>query len=297
VLIGAVEAGGTKFVCGVGNEKGDIIDYTSFPTTGPEQTLYAVYDYFSAYNLQALGVGSFGPIDLDSQSKTYGYITATPKRAWTNYPFLQMLKEHFSIPIAFSTDVNIAAFGEYTFGAARGLNSCIYMTVGTGIGVGAVVGGDILHGMSHPEMGHIFVKRHPSDSFSGVCSYHGDCLEGLASGPAIEQRWNEKAYNLPVQHQGWEIEADYLAQALMNYILILSPKRIILGGGVMKQTHLFPMIRRKLDFYMNDYIQHPLLQELDTYIVPASLGDLAGLKGGIAFAKQFITRNPKTTSE
>lgn len=285
--LGAIEAGGTKFVCGIGYEDGEVIERISIPTTTPEETMRHVVDYFKEKNVDALGVGSFGPIDLDVSSATYGYITSTPKEHWNQYDLVGELKKHFQVPIGFDTDVNAAALGESLWGAAKGLDSCLYMTVGTGIGVGAVSEGKLVHGMLHPEMGHILVRRHVEDHFAGSCPFHGDCLEGMASGPAIEARWGKKGVELASDLEVWELEAYYLAQALMNYILVLSPKRIVIGGGVMKQEHLFPLVRNVVVQLLKGYIQHEnVLNRIDKYIVPPGLGDNAGLCGALALARQ-----------
>lgn len=280
---GGIEAGGTKFVCAVGDENGNIIDRIQFPTLTPEETIPQVIDFFQKHEIRALGVGSFGPIDINVKSDTYGYITSTPKTAWTNYPFLQALQKELNIPIGFNTDVNVAALGEVTLGAAKGLESCLYITVGTGIGAGAVVQGKLLQGLTHPEMGHILVRRHEEDSYPGKCPYHKDCLEGLAAGPAIEERWGKKGIELAEDSRVWGMEAHYIAQALMQYILVLSPEKIILGGGVMKQLQLFPLIREKVASLINGYVELP---KLDEYIVPPSLGDNAGITGAFILAKQ-----------
>jgi fructokinase len=288
MILGAIEAGGTKFVCGIGNENGDIIEKISFPTTTPEETLQLVTDYFKDKQIEALGVGSFGPIDLNQESSTYGFITSTPKKHWKNVNLLGELKKQLDVPMAFDTDVNAAALGELEWGAAKGLDSCIYMTVGTGIGVGAVSEGKVIHGMLHPEMGHILVRRHEDDTYKGNCPFHGDCLEGMASGPAIENRWGQKGVVLSANQQVWELEAYYLAQALVNYILVLSPKKMILGGGVMQQKQLFPIIIENVVNLLNGYIQHEnLLVNIDDFIVPPELGDNAGLCGALALAKRL----------
>lgn len=193
--IGAIEAGGTKFVCGIGNEKGEILERVSFPTETPEITLAKVVEFFQDKGVERLGIGSFGPIDINKNSKTYGYITKTPKLAWTDCDVVGYLKKYFEIPIYFDTDVNGAALGEATWGAAKGLENCLYLTIGTGIGGGALVSGKLVHGMLHPEMGHILVKRHSEDKYEGKCPFHKDCLEGMAAGPAIEERWGKKAYS------------------------------------------------------------------------------------------------------
>jgi fructokinase len=287
MILGAIEAGGTKFVCGIGNENGDIIEKISFPTTTPEETLQLVTDFFKEKQIEALGVGSFGPIDLNQESSTYGFITSTPKKHWKNVDLLGELKKHIDVPIGFDTDVNAAALGEIEWGAAKGLDSCIYMTVGTGIGVGTVAEGKLVHGMLHPEMGHILVRRHEDDTYKGNCPFHGDCLEGMASGPAIENRWGQKGVVLSANQNVWELEAYYLAQALVNYILVLSPKKMILGGGVMQQKQLFPIIIENVVNMLNGYIQHEnLLTNIEDYIVPPELGDNAGLCGALALAKR-----------
>ncbi|PLR95944.1 ROK family protein [Bacillus sp. T33-2] len=290
--LAAIEAGGTKFVCGIGGDNGEVYERVSFPTTTPEETMSHVISFFKGKNVEAIGVGSFGPIDLDRNSGTYGFITSTPKPYWNNFDFVGELKKHFQVPIGFDTDVNAAALGESLWGAAKGLDSCIYMTVGTGIGVGAVVEGNLLHGMLHPEMGHILMSRHPEDNYEGNCPYHKDCLEGMAAGPAIEKRWGSAGAELAQQHKVWEIEAYYLAQAITNYILILSPKKIIVGGGVMKQEQLFPLIREYVLKNLNGYVQsNTILENIDSYIVPPGLGDIAGLVGALALARLILTEN------
>ncbi|ARM72460.1 fructokinase [Listeria monocytogenes] len=283
MVYGAIEAGGTKFVVAIGEKSGKIIKRASYPTTEPAETMKAVIQFFKQYEdeLTAIGIGSFGPIDIRKSSATYGYITQTPKLAWRNYDIVGAMKKEFNVPIGFTTDVNAAALGEVSLGAAAGLDSCIYLTIGTGIGGGAVVSGKILEGFSHPEMGHIMVRRHKRDRFNGNCPSHSDCLEGLAAGGAIEKRWGQKAAELADNEEVWNLEAHYIAQALMNYTLILSPERIVLGGGVMKQRQLFPLVRQKLKALVNNYVQLP---DLDEYIVPPKLEDDAGVTGCILLA-------------
>ena len=294
MIFGAIEAGGTKFVCAVGDNNGQIFEKVQFPTTTPAETMEQVLEFFSRFNLRAIGLGSFGPCDVNSESITYGYITSTPKLSWRGYPILKTLEESFNIPIGFSTDVNTAALGEVTFGAAKGLDSCLYITVGTGIGAGAVLGGKILQGLSHPEMGHVIVRRHSNDTYLGKCPYHRDCLEGLAAGPAIEERWENTGIELVNRLEVWELESYYLAQALVQYILILSPKKIILGGGVMKQKQLFPLIYRDVKKLLNKYIEIPQLSDgIENYIVPAGLGDLAGITGALLLGKQAHETQPE----
>lgn len=285
MYLGAVEAGGTKFVCAVGNEQGQILQRVSFPTTTPEETMEKVVAFFQHHSLSAIGIGSFGPVDLNLESPHYGYITMTPKVAWRNFDIFGKLKKHFLIPIGFDTDVNAAALGEKIWGAARDVDSCIYMTVGTGIGVGAIVEGELLHGLNHPEMGHIFIRRHPSDQYEGKCPYHKECLEGLAAGPAISERWGKAGVELQEQDEVWEMEAYYLAQALVNYLLILSPEKMIIGGGVMEQQQLYPLIRKNVKEMLNDYVHHEaILSSIEKYIVPPELDQNAGICGALALA-------------
>lgn len=280
-MLGAIEAGGTKFVCAVGDESGNLIERIQIPTTIPEETIPMVIDFFNKFSIKAIGIASFGPIDVNKESATYGNITSTPKTAWRDYPFVHVFKEHFSVPIEFNTDVNAAALGEATFGAAKGLDSCLYITIGTGIGAGAVVNGNLLQGITHPEMGHILVRRHPEDHYIGKCPYHRDCLEGLASGPAIEARWGNSGVNLVNKKEVWELEGYYIAQALMQYILILSPKKIILGGGVMNQMQVFESVYKNLEELVCNYVSLP---ELSEYIVPPGLGNNAGITGALMLA-------------
>lgn len=281
--LGAIEAGGTKFICGISTKKGEIIERISFPTETPKITLQKVFDFFEGKELQAIGVGSFGPIDPNKDSKTYGYITKTPKKYWSDFNFIGELQKKLNVPMTFDTDVNAAALGEATWGAAKGLNSCLYITIGTGIGGGALVSGKLVHGLLHPEMGHIFVRKHPEDTYKGRCPFHNDCFEGLASGPAIEDRWGLKASEISSAHKAWEFQAYYIAQALVNYILTVSPEKIILGGGVMKQSHLFPLIRKNVQNMLNGYIQvEEIMNNIDNYIVYPELADNAGLLGAVA---------------
>lgn len=289
MILGAIEAGGTKFVCGIGKEDGTVIERTSFPTTTPEETMAQVFSFFEGKGVEAIGAGFFGPIDPVKGSPTYGCITTTPKPHWSNFNVVKALKERFDVPIGFDTDVNGAALGEYTWGAAQGLDSCLYITIGTGVGAGAVVDGKLIHGLSHPEMGHIIVRRHPEDQYEGTCPYHRDCLEGLAAGPSLGRRWGVAGAELTPDHPAWEMEAYYLAQALMNYVLILSPQRIVMGGGVMKQQQLFPLIHKNLKDMLAGYVSHPSLNEnIAQFIVSPQLGDNAGLCGALALAKLAV---------
>ncbi len=285
MLFGALEAGGTKMVLATGNEDGKILEQISIPTETPSVTLPKIIDYFKTKDISALGIGCFGPVDLNKKSPAYGHITSTPKLAWRNCDIVGTLKNALNIPIGFDTDVNGSALGEATWGSTRGLDSSIYITVGTGIGVGVYMNGSLLHGMAHPEGGHVLLSKHPADAFEGVCPYHPNCLEGLASGPSIEKRWGKKAVELKDKPEVWEIEAFYLAQAIVGYIMTLSPHRIVLGGGVMHQEQLFPLIRGKVTELVNGYIDTPELKDIDHYIVPASLNDNQGIMGCIQLAK------------
>lgn len=287
--IGAIEAGGTKFVCGIGNEQGEIEERISFPTEQPEQTLDNVIAYFRDKQVEAIGVGTFGPINIDPASPLYGYVTTTPKPGWSGYNFLGALKQQFDVPYGWDTDVNAAALGEAVWGAAKGLDSCVYYTIGTGVGLGIYTEGKLVHGLVHPEGGHIMTRRHPDDQYEGFCPYHGDCLEGIAAGPAIERRWRLKGSELPVDHPAWAMEAYYIAQAVAGTILMLSPKKVILGGGVMKQGQLFPLIRAEVLKQLNGYVNaEAILDGIDHYIVSPGLGDNAGLCGSLALGLRAL---------
>ncbi|MCL6572120.1 MAG: ROK family protein [Bacillus sp. (in: Bacteria)] len=285
MVYGAIEAGGTKFVCAISNDQFEIIERISFPTMSPEETLNSVFTFFDHYSLKSIGIGSFGPIDVNKNSKTYGYVTTTPKLGWSNFDFVGSVKDRYQIPVAWTTDVNASAYGEIKKGNARGCDSCLYITVGTGIGAGAVINGKLLEGYGHPEMGHLLVRLHPDDTYSGSCPYHGCCFEGLASGPAIEGRYGVKGHLLEKETRVWEMEAYYIAQALVNYTLILRPEKVILGGGVMKQKQLFPLIRNEFTKLMGNYIPTP---ELNHYIVEPGLGDDAGISGCLLLAAETL---------
>ncbi len=285
-LYGAVEAGGTKFVCAVGTGPDDLHAVTRFPTTTPDETLARTVAYFRSLPRPpaAVGIGSFGPVDLNPASATYGFITRTPKPGWANTDFAGAIRRALGVPVAFDTDVNAAALGEHRWGAAQGLGTVLYLTIGTGIGGGVLVEGRPLHGLLHPEMGHLFVPRAPGDAFPGRCPYHGDCLEGMACGPALKDRWGDDAATFPPDHAAWDLEAHYLAYGLVNAIVLLSPERIIMGGGVMQQASLFPRIREKVRALLQGYIQ-PSDDAFDAYIVPPALGDCAGVLGALALAQ------------
>jgi fructokinase len=289
-LFGAIEAGGTKFVCGIGTGPDDLQTFR-FPTTSPDQTIEAAIGFFrreTGADLTAVGIGSFGPVDLDPASPHYGFITSTPKTGWQYTDLAGRIQTALAVPVGFDTDVNASVLGETRWGAAQDVSSAVYLTIGTGIGGGALVNGQLLHGMMHPEMGHIRIPRDPAvDPYAGGCPFHGDCLEGLASGPAMQARWGKPASELPPDHPAWALEARYLALALANILFTLSPGRIILGGGVMQQTGLLDRIRAELSIVLNGYIRMPqVLGQLDRYVVAPGLGDHAGVLGALALAEQ-----------
>ena len=291
-LYGAVEAGGTKFACMVGTGPADMREQVRFPTTSPVATLLEAVTFFRSAEsrlgkLAAVGVASFGPVDLRPDSPTYGFITSTPKPGWANVDIVGTLRDALGVKIGFDTDVNAAALGEWRWGAARGLETFIYLTIGTGIGGGGMVNGRLMHGLVHPEMGHVRIPHDlEMDPFAGTCPFHGDCLEGLASGPAMNARWLQPAEQLPPDHPGWALEARYLALALVNFICTLSPERIVVGGGVMSSRRLFPLIRQQALELLGNYVRAPqLLNGIDDYIVPPWLGEHAGVLGALALAQ------------
>ena len=277
-MVGGIEAGGTKFICAIGTNPHDLTT-EEFPTTTPEETIARTLTFFARHPpVPTIGIGSFGPVDLAT-----GTITTTPKLAWRNYPLASVIRQATGAQVFLDTDVNAAGLGEHRWGAAQDVDTFLYLTIGTGIGGGGMLGGRLLHGLIHPEMGHIRIPH--SDPFPGVCPYHGDCLEGLASGPAIEKRWSTPARNLPPDHPAWQQEARYLALALVNFICTLSPQRIIVGGGVMQRAELLPLIRAEVQALLNDYVQSPaILENIDSYLVSPALGPRAGVLGALALA-------------
>lgn len=300
-LWGGIEAGGTKFVCAVGSGPDDLRAEARFPTTTPEETIGRAVRFFQQHQrlgrrpspnsepLAAIGIASFGPVDPDPDSPTFGYITTTPKPGWAHTDLAGAVRRALGVAVGFDTDVNAAALGEHRWGAAQGVDTFVYLTIGTGIGGGGMVNGQLIHGLIHPEMGHILVPHDwESDPYAGFCPYHGDCLEGLATGPALEKRWGQRGEMLPADHPAWPLEAKYLALGLVNIICILSPQRIIMGGGVMQQPALFPLVRREVQELLHGYLQAPaILEQIDDYIVPPALGDRAGVLGAIALAQQI----------
>lgn len=299
-VYGGIEAGGTKFVCAVGTGPDEILAETEFGTTSPEETIGRAIAFFEGQPdpIDAIGIGSFGPVDPDPSSPTFGTITSTPKPGWQDVDIMGQIESALGVPAAFDTDVNAAALGEHRWGAAQGLDTFVYITVGTGIGGGAMVEGNLLHGLVHPEMGHFRIPHDlHHDPFEGICPFHGDCLEGLAAGPAIEARWGEPGESLPDDHPAWPLEAHYLALGLVSIICILSPERIILGGGVMERSFLFPMIRSEVQDLLNGYIQaRAIIEKIDATIVPPALGGRAGVLGAMALAMRAL-RRPREGTE
>jgi fructokinase len=290
-VFGGLEAGGTKCVCAVGTGPDDVRAETRFPTTTPAATLARAVEFFRAQAartpLAAIGVACFGPLDLDPASPSHGSITTTPKVGWRDVDVVGPLRRGLSVPVMIDTDVNGAALAEHRWGSGRGVSSLVYVTVGSGIGGGALVHGRPVHGLVHPEMGHVRVPHDRArDPFPGLCPHHGDCLEGLASGPALAARWGQDPAMLPDEHPAWDLESDYLALGLASVVLVLSPERLVLGGGVMRRTRLYPLIRAKLADILAGYLQTPALgQAIDGYVVAPMLGDRAGVLGALALAQ------------
>lgn len=276
-------------VCAVGDENGTITERRVFVTRTPQETLPALISFFRERRIDALGIGCFGPVELNRNSENYGFILTTPKTEWIHCDIVGAFSRGLHVPIGFDTDVNAACIGEAEWGAARGVDSCIYVTIGTGIGVGVMAERRLLHGMLHPEAGHILLARHPHDGCRrGVCPYHTNCFEGLASGPAIAARWSRPAEELAERTEVWQLEAYYIGQALCNYIMTLSPERIILGGGVMHQTQLLPLVRAQVETALGGYLQTPQLQDMAQYIVPPALHDDQGVMGCLKLAAEAL---------
>lgn len=287
-MLGSIEAGGTKFVCAVADRQLKIVDKITIDTRTPNTTVKEVLQFFANHSVRALGIGCFGPIDIDPSSPTYGYITSTPKLAWQNFNFVKTIQDSIPIAISFNTDVNVAAYGEFKLGAAKDKSSCIYITVGTGIGGGIIIDKQIINSRHHPELGHIFIKRDDKDQFAGNCPFHRDCLEGLAAGPAIEKRWGIKPVDLADTHQAWDFEAFYLAQAIVNYTLMLAPDIIILGGGIMHKPHLLAKVKSRCVELLNGYFP---IAEIDNYLTLPKLGDDSGIMGGLLLAQDLLAEN------
>ena len=294
MIYGALEAGGTKMICATGNEEGQILDQVSIPTTTPDETMPKIIEYFRAKldvedpddKLKAIGVACFGPVDVRPSSKTYGNILYTPKIPWRNFPMVKTLREALdNIPVGFDTDVNGSLLGEATWGCAKGLSDAVYFTIGTGIGMGAMAGGNLIHGMLHPEAGHIKMAPIPGDEYKGHCPNHGTCFEGMASGPAIADRWGKPGKELRDNPEVWDLEAKYIAQALTAVIYMLSPQKIILGGGVSSQSQIFPLVRKYVLENINGYIDTKELRNINAYITPAALNGNQGIMGALKLAE------------
>jgi fructokinase len=287
-LYGGIEAGGTKFVCAVATSPEDPpVAELEVATTTPDETLAKAVGFFKEHDLKALGIASFGPIDLRRGSPTYGYITGTPKEVWKNTDIVGLFDRTLGVPTGFDTDVNASALAETLYGAAHGLDSVIYITVGTGIGGGAMIDGEVVHGLVHPEMGHLPVPRHSRDTYVGYCAFHGDCLEGMACGPAIEARWKKPAGALPLDHEAWEFEAYYLARGICTMVYTISPQRIICGGGVMTKKGLLPLIRKQVVEMLHGYVQsESIVHHIDGFIVEPGLGNRSGVVGALELAQR-----------
>jgi len=300
VFYGGIEGGGTKFVCAVGTGPDDLQDLRTIRTTSPNETLDHVIAYFSdkqqTIKIRSLGLASFGPLNLNPDSDHFGYITSTPKPGWQNFNILGALHYALKLPIAIDTDVTAAAVAESKWGVAQGIHNFLYLTVGTGVGGGAIINGKPLHGRDHPEMGHILIPHDPQlDPFSGTCPFHRNCLEGLASGVAIEKRWGLSPEELNVDHPAWRLEANYLAHAIVTFIFTLSPQLIIMGGGVMHQPALLPLIRDRVRLLLNGYIfTLGLSEKMENYIVRPGLGNQVGVLGGIALAEELPVESDAT---
>lgn len=296
-----IEAGGTKFVLALGTGPDDVVDTAVVPTTTPGETLARVREFFDApregVRVSRVGIASFGPLDLRPSSPTYGRITTTPKPGWAGTDLLGAVRSWFEVPAVIDTDVNGAAFGEARWGAARDVRSSAYLTVGTGIGGGAVVDGRVLGGQVHPEMGHLHVRRHPDDDFAGSCPFHGDCLEGMASGPAIRARVGRPAHDLGEElDRVVELEAFYLAQLLSTVALVLAPERVVLGGGVLGMPGLMTAVRwAVLDRLAGALDGTPVAEDVGSWLVPPQLGRLSGVLGAIALTRPDTARVPGGT--
>ena len=291
MLLGGVETGGTWCVCAVGAGPGEIVAETQFRTSDPDPTLERIVEFFrSAPRVEAIGIGSFGPVDLDPRSPRWGHVTTTPKPGWQHVAVAPLIRDALGVPVAFENDVTAAAIGEHRWGAGQGTDSLCYLTVGTGIGAGLLIDGRPVHGLVHPEVGHIRIPRdRDRKPFRGVCQVHGDCWEGLASGPAIAERWQVSPPELGDDHPAWEIEADYLALGILSIVLIASPRRVIVGGGVMERPPLLRMVRERLRELVAGYLDTPSLgEDIGSYVVAPGLGDRAGVLGAIALAREAL---------
>lgn len=287
--LGAIEAGGSKMELGIFDDALNLLEHTSLTTTVPQETIPGMLQFFAEHPVDALGIAAFGPVNLRTGSDHYGTILNSPKLAWQSYPLLKVFKEALAVPCLIDTDVNAAALAESELGAAAGKKSCLYFTIGTGIGAGVLIEGELVHGLMHPEWGHILLSRHEDDPMlHGVCPYHINCAEGFASGPALQTRWGMPARDLPQDHRGWELEANYLGQLCVCAILALSPEIILMGGGVMHQEALLPMIRQQVLKLLNGYIAAEQLPAMEDYIKAPALWPNSGLIGAALLAKKAL---------
>jgi fructokinase len=287
-LYGGVETGGTWVVCALGTGPGDIVAQETFATGEPGATLDRIAEFFErGPRPAAIGVGSFGPVDLDPASPTWGHVTSTPKPGWAHTAVAPVLRDRLGVPIRFDTDVTSSAIAEHRWGAAAGVNSVCYLTIGTGIGAGILIDGRPVHGLIHPEVGHLMIPHDRArDPFAGSCPSHGDCWEGLAAGGAIAARWNANPRELPDDHPAWELEAEYVALGIFAIVLVASPERVIAGGGVMERPGLLAAVRARLVALNAGYLETPMIgDEVERYVVAPALGDEAGVLGAIALAQ------------
>lgn len=286
-LYGSLEAGGTKFICAVGNEKFEVVEKAQFPTTTPEETLHACIQFFKKFDsLMGIAIGSFGPIDIDLDSKTYGYITNTPKPNWANVDVVGTLKNALHLPIYFTTDVNSSAYGEMV--ARKDVDTLVYYTIGTGIGAGVIQNGKFVGGLGHPEMGHYYVSKHPLDiehNFNGVCPYHNGCLEGMASGPSLEARTGIRGENIDENSPVWDVQAYYIAQAAIQATVTFRPDVIVFGGGVMSQEHMLERVRNQFVELLNGYLPTPKVE--DYIVTPAIANNGSATLGNFVLAKKI----------
>lgn len=287
-LLGSIEAGGTKINCAVGNKEGTVLKQVQFATTTPEENVSQIINFFTHNKVNAIGIGCFGPVNVDKKSLEYGSLLDTPKKAWRFYPLLQTLKKELDVPMLIHSDVTISALGETHSGGGQGDDLVLYVTIGTGVGGGITINGGLSDSPRHPEMGHVTLQRIAGDEMESVCPFHENCFEGLAAGPALEKRWAKKGIDLDSSHPAWEIEADYIAQGLVQMIVILAPDRVIVGGGVMKQNHLLKSIREKVKDKLGGYTYYESLKDMNELIITPKLGDDSGLVGGLLLAQQSL---------
>lgn len=283
-MYGAIEAGGTKMICAISDEDLNIVDQIQFPTTLPEENTEEMIDFFGKYkeNLKAIGLGTFGPVDINPKSKTYGHILNTPKKGWQNFDFVGALENGLNVDVSLTTDVNAAAYGELKEGAGKGKNSLAYYTFGTGVGGGVIQNRDFVGARGHQELGHMIVNKHPEDKFGGICYAHGSCLEGLASGPSIEKRFGIPGKDLPIEDKFWDIEAYYIGQCVYNTVLSFNPEVIVLGGGVIQKDGLIEKVRENYKKLMNDYIH---VENIGQYIVKPERNGKSAIIGALLLAK------------